>query len=311
MRYRYTKRSRNSMLKEKNEIICWRRRYLRSTKKLRQENKKIYYLDETWVNAGHVVSKVWTDTTVTTARDAFIKGLSTGLKAPSGKGKRLIVLHIGSDDGFVEDGLLVFESKKTGDYHEEMNSQVFEEWFQKILPHLEDDCIIVLDNASYHTRKLEKNPTSATKKADIQNWLAIKDIPYQQDMVKAELLQLVKDNREQDKYVVDELAKTAGRTVLRLPPYHCELNPIELIWAQIKGEVARKNVTFKFSDLKPLFDQAVRNVTSENWRKAFGHVLKEEERMWTMDAMMELQVEPLIINVAQDSDTSSSDSENN
>ncbi|CAK1585278.1 unnamed protein product [Parnassius mnemosyne] len=31
------------------------------------------------------------------------------------------------------------------------------------------------------------------------------------------------------------MAAECGVTVLRLPPYHCELNPIELIWAQAKG----------------------------------------------------------------------------
>lgn len=30
-------------------------------------------------------------------------------------------------------------------------------------------------------------------------------------------------------YVIDELAKSYNYTVLRLPPYHCELNPIEVI----------------------------------------------------------------------------------
>ena len=29
--------------------------------------------------------------------------------------------------------------------------------------------------------------------------------------------------------------------VLRLPPYHCELNAIELIWADEKDFVAREN----------------------------------------------------------------------
>ena len=29
--------------------------------------------------------------------------------------------------------------------------------------------------------------------------------------------------------------------VLRLPPYHCELNAIELIWADEKNFVAREN----------------------------------------------------------------------
>ncbi|KAJ8983152.1 hypothetical protein NQ317_016251 [Molorchus minor] len=30
------------------------------------------------------------------------------------------------------------------------------------------------------------------------------------------------------------MAKARDVTILRLPPYHCELNPIELIWAQKK-----------------------------------------------------------------------------
>jgi hypothetical protein len=119
----------------------------------RESNRKIYYLDETWVNAGHTVKRVWTDMSVTSARYRFIHGLSTGLKNPSGEGKRLTVLHIGSEDGFVGNGSLIFESRKTGDYHEEMNSTVFEEWFKRVLPTLEEKSVIVMDNASYHSRK--------------------------------------------------------------------------------------------------------------------------------------------------------------
>lgn len=74
--------------------------------------RHIYFLDETWVNAGDCTSKTWVDTTVRSHRDAFLKGLSTGAVNPSGKGKRLIELHIGSEDGFLPEGLLCFESKK-------------------------------------------------------------------------------------------------------------------------------------------------------------------------------------------------------
>ncbi|KAL4119462.1 hypothetical protein QTP88_012269 [Uroleucon formosanum] len=31
-----------------------------------------------------------------------------------------------------------------------------------------------------------------------------------------------------------------GHEMVRLPPYHCQYNPIELIWAQVKSEVAKK-----------------------------------------------------------------------
>lgn len=70
-------------------------------------------------------TKAWLDTTVKNKRQAFQDGLSAGRKAPTRKGKRLIVLHIGSDKGFVEDGLLLFESKSTKDYHEEMDGERF------------------------------------------------------------------------------------------------------------------------------------------------------------------------------------------
>jgi hypothetical protein len=53
-------------------------------------------------------------------------------KIPSGKGKRLIVLHAGTrSEGLIDDCDLVFLAKsKDGDYHQEMNSVVFLEWFE-------------------------------------------------------------------------------------------------------------------------------------------------------------------------------------
>lgn len=46
-----------------------------------------------------------------------------------------------------------------------------------------------------------------------------------------------------DKYIIDKEANLHNKTVLRLPPYHCELNPIELVWAQVKTYVSGKNKT--------------------------------------------------------------------
>jgi hypothetical protein len=41
------------------------------------------------------------DTIIQTARQAFVNGVTTRLWNTSGKEKRLIVLHIGSNDGFL------------------------------------------------------------------------------------------------------------------------------------------------------------------------------------------------------------------
>lgn len=85
LNFKYEKRGRNSMLLERDEIVVWRREYLKKIKTYRNENRKIYYLDETWVNAGHTKSKIWVDKSVTSSRQAFLDGLSNGLKNPSGK----------------------------------------------------------------------------------------------------------------------------------------------------------------------------------------------------------------------------------
>ena len=59
--------------------------------------------------------------------------------------------------GFISNGLLVFQSKKTGDYNEKMNSARFEKWFsEQLLPIIVPNSVIIMDNASYHSVKAEK-----------------------------------------------------------------------------------------------------------------------------------------------------------
>jgi len=59
-----------------------------------------------------------------------------------------------------------------------MNGESFENWFSNILPPIEENAVIVLDNAPYHSRRLEKIPTTSLKKGDIQNWLYSKNIYF-------------------------------------------------------------------------------------------------------------------------------------
>jgi transposase len=59
------------------------------------------------------------------------------------------------------------------------------------------------------------------------------------------------------------MAKNGGHNTLRLPPYHYELNPIELAWAMVKGYVKQHNTTYKIDDVKVLLNTAIERVTSE------------------------------------------------
>lgn len=229
----YTSRKRNSLLMERPDITEWRHKYLRAIKKHRKEGRNIIYTDETWVNAGHVRNKAWQDTTVETTKQAFLNGLSTGLKQPAGKGERLIITHAGSSQGgLIPDAQLIFKAKrKDGDYHGEMNATVYEDWFKnKLLPNIPANSIIVMDNAPYHSAKLELIPRKGWKKQDIRDWLTKKQIVWQEDMIIAELLKLVEPYRPlYDVRRLDKIAEDAGHTILWLPPYHCELNVIEMV----------------------------------------------------------------------------------
>jgi transposase len=65
-------------------------------------------------------------------------------------------------------------------------------------------------------------------------------------MPKKDLMHIVDSERSKyDGYKIDDMAKAMGHSVLRLPPYHCDLNPVELIWAQIKHNVSVNNTQFK------------------------------------------------------------------
>ncbi|KAL0861408.1 hypothetical protein ABMA27_008952 [Loxostege sticticalis] len=155
-----------------------------------------------------------------------------------GKGSRLIICHAGSaGNGFVENGLLSFQSKNTTDYHEEMNAAVFKDWFTtQLLPSLSEPSIIIMDNAPYHSVQVDKAPASNEKKSVHVAWLERQGIEANMELMKPELEKLVKKNKEEKiRYEIDDLAQANGHQVLRLPPYHCQYNAIELIWAQIKG----------------------------------------------------------------------------
>lgn len=304
--FEFVSRNRKSVIVERDDIILWRRQYLRNIREYRRQGRPIYYLDETWVNQGHTPSKAWTDSSVKSKKEAFLSGFSTGLKNPLGRGKRLIIVHIGSEFGFVEGGDLVFESKKTSDYHEEMTGEVFKSWFAKVLPKLKPNSVIVMDNAPYHSVKCERIPNKSWRNGDIMTWLQTKNIHFDESVVKAELIELVNACRKQyERFVIDDLAEKAGHTVCRLPPYHCFLNPIEMIWSQVKGYVARNNKTFKLPDVKQLVYSAFLDVTAEKWGACVKHVISEEKKVWELEGMVDVVVDRLVINLGADSDSSS------
>jgi transposase len=187
-----------------------------------------------------------------------------------------------------------------------MNSERFEKWFQDQLPpSIRPGDVTVMDNAAYHSRKSELLHTAAWRKEDIKQWLLAKNIPFPDDSLKRERLQTVESVRsEYTSCVVDEMAEQRGVTVCKLPPYHCELNPIELVWNQIKRHVAVHNTQFKASFMNNLIDNAFGAVSNNQCANYCKHVEHVEQEMWKADNLRD-DAGPLIVQLSDSSSGSS------
>ena len=59
---------------------------------------------------------------------------------------------------------------------------------------------------------------------------------------KRVFLSLIGEANVRKQYVVYNIVKTSGCSVLRLPSYLCVLNPIEMVWSQMKQHCWRRNI---------------------------------------------------------------------
>ena len=219
------------ILIEHTNIQLKRIEFLEKITRYRSEGRPIIYTDESYVDSTHTSSKSWSD------------GTKEGLKKKISKGQRVIMVHAGSETGFVPNALLIFKAgAKSGDYHQNMNFNNYEKWLRsQLMPNLPPNSVIVVDNASYHNKRDDTVPTSSSRKAEMQKWLRDNNIAYNPDMLKPQLYHLISQHKEKFKtYNIDKILNENNHTVLRLPPYHPDLNPIEMAWAAIKGHVAKK-----------------------------------------------------------------------
>lgn len=307
MGFRYRKvESGRRVLMERQDIVDHRNKYLREIERNRRSDrpKPEVYLDETWVNQRDSVDKCWT-----------VKDGSVGPKTKSGKGARFIILHAGSTKGFIEGALLTFKSLNgcKGDYHDSMNHQCFRKWFEyQLLPNIDERSLIIMDNASYHSRILNKAPRSSNRKSDIIHWLTLNNIRHDPSLTKSKLLEICKENKTRERYEIDELAAAQGHEILRLPPYHCELNPIELIWAKVKTQVKKQNSNENqtVKRVESLIKNAIETVTASDWQKCIEHTKKLEDDYRKKDVGRKYLIENLVIRLDGSDDDSSDEISN-
>jgi len=184
-------------------------------------------------------------------------------------------------------------------------------WLQeKLIPNLESKSVIVVSSTSYHNVQLNRHPTSNARKAEMLFWLDKHCIQHNSDMTKAELYDLIKMHKPQyETFVIDCLLADHGQTVLRLPPYHPDLNPIEQIWGIVKTRIATKNVTFKLQDVQQLAEQNFDTVAMEEWAAVCRHAKTMEEEYISREHEMDSVMERITINADDDDDDNDDTSE--
>jgi len=276
--FTYGTGKRRSSLKERDYVILARRRYLRQKRLNRRSDgtfiRSEVFLDETFINKNHSNQFTW-----------YFDEDGPEVNKPSGKGERLIVVNAITVNGWVNNAKLIFEAKKkTGDYHGQMDWENFSRWFtEQLLPNIPQSSIIIMDNASYHNTVEENSfPRSNSVKKDIRKWLDDKEIPWGQDLLKAELYALCKMHKPKPEFKIDKIAKAAGHLILRTPQYHPELQPIEMCWGVVKNYMA-KHCDFTLQKFRNNLPCAFSKVTSETCQKIVAKAVAKENKYWLED----------------------------
>ncbi|XP_050292797.1 uncharacterized protein LOC126733516 [Anthonomus grandis grandis] len=208
------------------------------------------------------------------------------VRRPGGfDGKRFIVLHAGHKVGFIKNASLVFAGKsKLMDYNGEMNNENFTKWVDnQLIPNLEEPSLI-----------LEKN-----------------EIPFDKQMFKAELLSLAKLHKKPKKYKIDQLLQANGHEALRLPPYHCQFNAIEMIWADTKHyyNIHISEVGHTDENVLEMWKKAVEKFTPEVCHAKVCHTDKLIQNWYGRKVIIEEMPEPIIHLTNDESDSNESSSE--
>ena len=147
-----------------------------------------------------------------------------------------------------------------------------------------------------------------TLKADMINFMKDHGIRVPQPIpIKAVLLEKIKMANIKKRFVIDEMASKKGHQVLRLPPYHCCLNPIEMVWHHLKANVRCQNV---YSDSPEKVLDLIRHVcdkiTPDDCSLYVEHVKKEQESFRERDNFLDYEIEKCVFVVEPNSSSDES-----
>ncbi|CAJ0594673.1 unnamed protein product [Cylicocyclus nassatus] len=240
---------------ERPDLVHKRAVYLSAMEAARNQQSCLVFMDETWVFDSMTRKRGWNDNTIPLfAPESTLREFSCGRTAAKNKGRRAIVIGAITEEGAVPESTKVIISgvrDVDDDYHRDMDAVLFENWLRDTIPHMQTvaggrPIALIMDNAPYHSRQKEKVPTRASRKSEIEEYLTKNGVAVPAKSTKEQLLVELQDFIQSRggvsavrTYVADSICGEHGITVIRLPPYHCFFNPIELCWSQLKAHLCK------------------------------------------------------------------------
>lgn len=83
-------------------------------------------------------------------------------------------------------------------------------------------------------------------------------------------------------YALDAIAEEYDHKILRTPPYHPELQPIETCWAVVKNQIGR-SCDFTMDNLLTQLEKAFESVTEKTCLGLIKKVRAVEDEFWDKD----------------------------
>ena len=89
------------------------------------------------------------------------------------------------------------------------------------------------------------------------------------NLIQKDLLGVLRAQDHNTPFKIDCIAKKQGHKILRLLPFHCIFNPIELVWSELKAHVRRNNTAPKFTaNTINVIKEEVSKITPASWSTA-------------------------------------------
>jgi hypothetical protein len=287
-------------LSQANDVA--RAEYVQRMTSSESSSHRIVYMDESYIHHHYARHN---DSLVDPTDENYVK--------EKHKGRRLCFIaaildkdRTVSDEGripaesaqLLQDTVDIFEGgKQTADYHGMFCHDYFVDWMDKLLSSLDkrglSNCLIVLDNAKYHKVLPTTTPKQGSRRSIMLDAMKDYGLTIPENSTKAILWKALSEHIKAHVVpVIVSKARAKGHDVAFTPPYHSDLQPIEIVWAIVKGEVGRQySTSTKFADIQPRLERAFANLQSSTVQGCIDAANKQltqlKEHLEAMDACEE------------------------